>query len=103
MEIGAVVDDRAADRDADRAAEVAHHVEQSAGVFQPLRRQAAEAEVDARRHREDLRKAAQHCGSRSSAAPQSWVMKLKLHIARPKEARPNIISQRVSNLRASRM
>ena len=28
-------------------------------------------------------------------------MKLKLHIARPKEARPNIMSQRVSNLRAS--
>ena len=43
------------------------------------------------------------CGRRSSAAPQSWVMKLKLHIARPKDARPNIMSQRVSNLRASMM
>ena len=59
MEIGAVVEDRAADRDADRAAEVAHHVEQAARIFEPFRRQAAEAEIDARRHRKHLGKAAQ--------------------------------------------
>ena len=57
MEVGAVVEDRAANGDADGAAEIAHRVEQAAGIFQPLRRQAAEAEIDARRHREDLRKA----------------------------------------------
>ena len=60
MQIGAVVEDRAADRDADRAAQVAHHVEQAARVFEPLRRQAAETEGDRRRDREDLREAAQH-------------------------------------------
>ena len=34
------------------------------------------------------------CGTSSSPPPHSWVMKLKLHIDRPKRARPNIISQR---------
>ena len=59
MQVRPVVEDGAADRDADRAAEVAHHVEQPAGVFQPFGRQAAEAEVDARRDGEDLGEAAQ--------------------------------------------
>ncbi len=36
------------------------------------------------------------CGQSNSAAPQSCVMKEKLHIDRPKEASPAIISQRVS-------
>lgn len=31
-------EDRAANGDADRAAEIAHGVEQAAGIFQPLRR-----------------------------------------------------------------
>src|SRR6516225_3083699 len=43
------------------------------------------------------------CGSKSWSAPQSWVMKPKLHIEKPNRARPNIISHRVSNLRARRM
>src|SRR5215470_14357246 len=43
------------------------------------------------------------CGSRSWSPPQSWVMKPKLHIEKPNRARPNIISHRVSNLRARRM
>ncbi|MGH6797100.1 MAG: hypothetical protein ACREDI_01775, partial [Roseiarcus sp.] len=60
MEIGAVIEDRAADRDADRAAEVAHHIEQSARIFEPFRRQAAEAEIDAGGDREHLGKAAQN-------------------------------------------
>ena len=60
MQVGLVVDDRGAHSDPDRAAEVAHHVEQAGGVFQPLRRQAAKTQSDTRRHREDLREAAQH-------------------------------------------
>ena len=59
MQVGAVVEERAADRDPDRTTEIAHHVEEAARIFEPLRRQAAEAEVNRRRHREDLRKAAQ--------------------------------------------
>src|SRR5216683_8243348 len=34
------------------------------------------------------------CGRRSWSPPQSWVMKLKLHMPRPNEARPNIISRK---------
>ena len=41
------------------------------------------------------------CGRKSSAAPHSWVMKLKLHIERPNDASPIIMSQRVSNRFAS--
>ena len=60
VEIGLGVEDCAAHRDADRAAEIAHHVKQPACIFEPFRRQAAEAEVDRGRHREDLREAAQY-------------------------------------------
>ena len=43
------------------------------------------------------------CGIRSSPPLQSLVMWLKAHIDTPNKARPNIINQRVSNLRARRM
>jgi hypothetical protein len=38
MEVSAVVEDGAADRDADGAAKVAHHIEQAARIFEPLGR-----------------------------------------------------------------
>jgi hypothetical protein len=60
MQVDAVVEDGAAYGYADRTAEVAHHVEQPAGVFEPLGRQAAETEGYGRRHREDLREAAEY-------------------------------------------
>src|SRR5882724_11791606 len=59
VKVGPVVDDRRAGRDPDGAAEVAHHVEQAAGVFQPRGRQAAKAESDGWRYREDLGESAQ--------------------------------------------
>ncbi len=43
------------------------------------------------------------CGRKSCAPPQSCVMKLKLLSESPNITNPNIISQRVSNLRANRM
>ena len=42
------------------------------------------------------------CGQNSWSDPQSCVMKLKDHIARPNDAMPNIMSQRASN-RLARM
>ena len=44
-----------------------------------------------------------NCGISSSAPLQPEVMKLNCHIASPKQAIPNIISQRVSKRRASTM
>src|SRR6266513_2256574 len=60
MEICSVIKERAAHRDADGPAEVAHHIEQPAGIFEPFRRQAAESEVVAGRDSKDLGKATEH-------------------------------------------
>ena len=57
FEMARIQTDRAADGDTDSAAEVAHHIEQAAGIFQPLGRKAAEAEIDAGRNGEHLREA----------------------------------------------
>jgi hypothetical protein len=46
LKIRAVVQDHAADSDANRTTEIPHHVEEAARVLQTLRRQTAEAEVD---------------------------------------------------------
>src|SRR5262249_17686624 len=54
MEVRSSVEDCAADGNADGAAEIPHHVEKSACVFQPLRWQAGEAEVHGWRNRENL-------------------------------------------------
>ena len=51
--------DRAAHGDADGTAEIAHHVEQAACVFEALRRQAAEAQSHRRGYCENLREPAQ--------------------------------------------
>ena len=68
MEIGLVVENGAAHRDADCAAEIAHHVEKAARVFKALRRQAAEAEIYCGRHCEGLREAAQDLRDQQLAA-----------------------------------
>src|ERR1700719_1531373 len=60
MQVSLVVEDGAAHRNADGAAEVAHHVEETARIFEPLGRQTAETEVHRRRHSEYLWQAAQH-------------------------------------------
>ncbi len=96
MGIGLVVEDCAAYRDADRAAQVAHHVEQAAGIFEPLRPQAAKPEHHRGRHDEHLRKAAQHLGQDQFGAAPCVRHIAESHIAAPKLARPAIISQRVS-------
>ena len=63
MEIGPVVEDGAADGDAHSTAEIAHHVEQAAGVFEPLRRQAAETQRNTGGDGEYLRKTAKNQGN----------------------------------------
>ena len=67
MQVGPVVQDRGAGRDADRAAEVAHQVEQARGELQALGRERAEPERDRRRDRELLREAAQRLGQQQLA------------------------------------
>ena len=59
VQVRAIVENRAADRDADRTPEIAHQVEQPGGELQSLRRQAAERQGDDRRQRELLAEAAQ--------------------------------------------
>ncbi len=59
VQVGAVVEQRAAYGDADGAAEVAHQVEQARGQPQSLRREAAQCQRHRRCHRELLREAAQ--------------------------------------------
>src|SRR6516162_414571 len=60
MEIGPGVEDRSAQRDADRTAKIAHHVKEAAGVFEALRRQAAKAQSHRWGYCEDLREPAQY-------------------------------------------
>ena len=59
MQIGAIVQDGGADRDADGAAEVTHQVEQAGCQPEPFHGQSAQRERDDRRHRELLSHAAQ--------------------------------------------
>lgn len=59
VEVRSCVRDCPAHGDADGAAEIPHHVEQTACVFQPLRRQAAKTEVDSGGDSEDLRQTSQ--------------------------------------------
>src|SRR5215471_19896707 len=58
MEIGFGIDDGATQRNAYGAAEIAHHVEKPACIFESIRRQARESEIDCRRDGKDLRQAA---------------------------------------------
>ena len=51
-----------------RAAEIAHHVEEAARIFEALRRQAAEAQGDRRGDRKHLREAAQELRHQQLAA-----------------------------------
>ena len=43
------------------------------------------------------------CGINSSRQPQSWVIGVKFHMLKVKQARPNSISQRKSILRARKV
>src|ERR1700733_6866763 len=59
VDIRAVIQNRAADGDADRATQIAHQVEQSGGEFEPLGRETTQRQRDNRRDRELLTKTAQ--------------------------------------------
>ena len=60
MEIRAVIHNRAANGDAYGAAEISHHIEQPAGIFQAIGRETAQPEMHRGRDRENLGKSAQN-------------------------------------------
>ncbi len=59
MQIGAIVEDRATHGDADSASEIAHQVEQAGCQLQAFGCEAAQGQGHRRRHREQLREAAE--------------------------------------------
>ena len=96
MEICPRIDNRSRYRDADRAAQIAHHVEKAAGIFQPIRRQAGEPKINSRRDRKHLRQAAKDLRDQELVgAPIMGNEAVSSTSRRPKDASPNIISQRM--------
>ena len=101
MQIGTIVENRPTRGNTDRAAEIAHQVEEPGSELQPVGREAAESEGDDRRDGELLREAAEACGSSNSCQPHSCVIGANFQIL-PAASRtsPANISQRRSIRRA---
>ena len=59
MQVGSVVQNCGTDSDSDGASQIAHHVEEPTGVFEPIRRQAAQTEMHGWSHCKHLRETTQ--------------------------------------------
>ena len=105
MKIGAIVENRAAGGDADRAAEIAHQVEQAGCQFQSIGRQAAQVKVTVGAHREPSGQDRGKPRGSSQFAPAPIMSdRVKFHYAESaKQARPTIISQRKSTYRVQKV